>query len=177
MGHIKETGYQGGVKVVDTAEQARDVAKEFIGNTLVTKQSGEDGLPVNCVYIVQKVAIDKEMYLSVTLDRAAGMPVFIYSAAGGMSIEEVAEEDPSKIFKYHVDPFKGIDVEELAKAADNLGIPDQKSQLTFLMKNLYDCFIEKDCDLVEINPLITTKDGTVMAADSKVTVDSNAAFR
>lgn len=95
MGHIKETGFQGGVKLADTPEQAKALAGEYIGNRLVTKQSGEDGLPVNCVYIVQKISIDKEMYLSLTLDRAAGMPVFIYSPAGGMSIEDVAEEDPS----------------------------------------------------------------------------------
>ena len=123
MGHIKETGYQGGVKVVDTAEQAKAVAGELIGNHLVTKQSGENGLPVNCVYIVEKISIDKEMYLSLTLDRGAKMPVFIYSPAGGMSIEEVAEEDPSKIFKYHVDPLKGLDVDRLSQAADHLGIP------------------------------------------------------
>lgn len=177
MGHIKETGFQGGVKLVDTPDQAKKLAGEYIGNHLVTKQSGEDGLPVNCVYIVQKISIDKEMYLSLTLDRAAGKPVFIYSPAGGMSIEDVAEEDPSKIFKLHVDPFKGPDVEELNKAAEHLGIPGNKSEVTFLMKSLYDCFIEKDCDMIEINPLITTKEGKVVCADSKVTLDSNAAFR
>jgi len=94
---------------------------------LVTKQTDEHGLPVNCVYLVQKVDIVKEMYLSITLDRAAGMPCFIYSPAGGMSIEEVAEEDPSQIFKYHVNPFTGPDVDELGKAATNLGIPEHKS--------------------------------------------------
>jgi succinyl-CoA synthetase beta subunit len=177
MGYIKETGYQGGVKLVDTPEQAKAVASEFLGNRLVTKQSGEDGLPVNCVYLVQKIAIAKEMYLSLTLDRAAGMPVFVYSQAGGMSIEDVAEEDPSKIFKLHVNPFEGPQVEDLMAAADQLGIPEQRTQLVWLMKSLYDCFMEKDCDMVEINPLITTKDGKVMCADSKVTVDENAAFR
>ena len=94
-----------------------------------------------------------------------------------MAIEEVAEATPEKIFKYHVNPFEGPDVDELAKAADNLGIPEHKSQVTFLMKAVYDAFMEKDCDMVEINPLITTKDGVVMAADSKVTIDSNASFR
>ena len=117
------------------------------------------------------------MYLSLTLDRAAGMPVFIYSPAGGTSIEDVAEETPELIFKIHVNPFTGPEVEDLMKAADHLGIPDQRSQLVWLMKSLYDCFMAKDCDMVEINPLITTKDGTVMAADSKVTVDGNAGFR
>ena len=177
MGHIKETGYQGGVKVVDTPAQAKEVAANLIGGHLVTKQSGADGLPVNCVYVVAKIAIDKEFYLSLTLDRAAGMPCFIYSPEGGMSIEDVAASNPEKIFKYHVDPFAGPDVDELGKAAANLGVPEAKSQVTFLMKALYDVFMEKDCDLIEINPLITTKDGELMAADSKVTVDSNAAFR
>ena len=117
------------------------------------------------------------MYLSITLDRAAGKPVFIYSPAGGMSIEDVAEEDPSKIFKCHVDMFKGPNADDFAQAADNLGIPGNKSDLVFMMKNLYDCFIERDCDMIEINPLITTKDGVLMCADSKVSLDSNAAFR
>mmetsp|Transcript_17470 Transcript_17470/g.29404 ORF Transcript_17470/g.29404 Transcript_17470/m.29404 type:complete len:128 (+) Transcript_17470:252-635(+) len=127
MGHIKETGFQGGVKLVNSAAEAKTLSSEFLGKHLVTKQSGEDGLKVNCVYLVQKLNIDKEMYLSLTLDRAAGMPVFIYSPAGGMSIEDVAEEDPSKIFKLHVNPFTGPNVDDLIKAASDLGIPEQKS--------------------------------------------------
>ena len=144
---------------------------------MVTKQSGEDGLPVNSVYLVEKLKIDKEMYLSLTLDRAGGCPVFIYSPAGGMNIEDVAEETPELIFKLNVNPFTGPDVEDLCKAADHLGIPEQRSQLVWLMKSLYDCFFANDCDMIEINPLITTKDGQVMAADSKVTIDGNAGFR
>lgn len=149
----------------------------MLHNHLVTKQSGEEGLPVSFLYLVQKLNIDKEMYLSITLDRAAGCPVFVYSAAGGMSIEDVAHEDPSQIHKIHVNPFTGPEVDDLIKAAHNLGIPEQKSQLVWLMKNLYDCFMDKDCDMVEINPLITTKEGKVLAADSKVTIDDNAAYR
>lgn len=117
------------------------------------------------------------MYLSITLDRAGGCPVFIYSPAGGMSIEDVAHEDPSKIFKLNINPFTGPEVEDLIAAADHLGIPGQKSQLVWLMKSLYDCFVGNDCDMVEINPLITTKQGKVLAADSKITIDSNAAYR
>ena len=177
MGHIKETGFQGGVKLADTPEQAQKLAQEYLGNHLVTKQSGEDGLKINKVYLVGKIKIDKEMYLSITLDRAEGKPVFIYSPAGGMSIEDVAEEDPSKIFKYHVDPFKGVDSDELGKFAENLGIPGNKSDLVFMLKNMYDLFVEKDCDMIEINPLITTKEGELMCADSKITIDSNADFR
>ena len=127
--------------------------------------------------MVQKLKIDKEMYLSLTLDRAGGCPVFIYSPAGGMSIEDVAHDTPELIFKLKVNPFTGPEVEDLMKAADHLGIPEQRSQLVWLMKNLYDAFWGSDSDMVEINPLITTKDGKVMAADSKVTIDSNAAYR
>lgn len=94
-----------------------------------------------------------------------------------MSIEDVAHATPELIFKIHINPFEGPNVEDLMKAADDLGIPEQRSQLVWLMKSLYDCFMERDCDMVEINPLITTKDGKVMAADSKVTIDGNAGFR
>jgi succinyl-CoA synthetase beta subunit len=117
------------------------------------------------------------MYLSLTLDRAEGKPVFVFSPAGGMSIEEVAHEDPSKIHKVWVDPFEGPCVDDLIKAADKLGIPEHRSQLVWAMKSMYDCFMEKDCDMIEINPLITTKDGKVMCADSKITIDDNASFR
>ena len=94
-----------------------------------------------------------------------------------MSIEDVAHDTPEKIFKLNVNPFTGPEVDDLLKAADDLGITEQKSQLVWLMKSLYDCFMAKDCDMIEINPLITTKEGVVMAADSKVTIDGNAGFR
>ena len=94
-----------------------------------------------------------------------------------MSIEDVAHDTPEKIHKLRVNPFTGPEVEDLMKAADHLGIPDQRSQLVWLMKNLYDAFWGSDSDMIEINPLITTKDGKVLAADSKVTIDSNAAYR
>jgi succinyl-CoA synthetase beta subunit len=99
MGHFKETGFQGGVHIVDTPEKVGKIAKEMIGKTIVTKQSGESGLPCGSVYIVEKIGIEKECYLSLTLDRKAGCPTFIYSPAGGMSIEDVAHTNPEKIFK------------------------------------------------------------------------------
>lgn len=156
---------------------AKKVAIKMLGYHLVTKQSGPEGLLVNCVYIVQKLNIKKEMYLSLTLDRGAGCPVYVYSPAGGTSIEDVAEEDPSQIFKMKIDPFDGPDVEGLIEAATHLGIPEQKSQLVWLMKSLYDCFMDKDCDMIEINPLVLTDEGKVIAADSKITIDHNAVFR
>jgi len=131
----------------------------MLGNHLVTKQSGENGMPVSKVYLVQKLEIDKEMYLSLTLDRKNASPVFVYSRHGGMSIEDVAHEDPSKIHTLRVNPFTGPDVMDLIKVADDLHIPEQRSQLVWLLKNMYDCFWANDCDMIEINPLVTTLQG------------------
>lgn len=177
LGHIKETGFQGGVHLVGSPERAHEVASEMLGNHLVTKQSGADGLPVNAVYLVEKIGIDKEFYLSLTLDRAAGCPTFIYSPAGGMNIEDVAEKTPEKIFKLQVDPINGLDQASLAQAGANLGVPDQQEQLENMFTRIYETFVAKDCDMVEINPLVVTNDGQVLAADSKVTIDSNALYR
>jgi succinyl-CoA synthetase beta subunit len=101
----------------------------MLGNHLVTKQSGDDGLPCNKIYIVEKIGIDKELYLSLTLDRAAASPTFIYSKEGGMSIEDVAHSNPEAIFKLRVNPLKGLDVADLKKAAANLGLSDQEDQV------------------------------------------------
>ena len=177
MGYFKENNFKSGVHLVKTAEDVQEVAQKMCGKTLVTKQSGAAGLPCNCVYIVEKLQIDKEYYLSVTLDRKQGCPVFIYSPAGGMSIEDVAKNNPEKIFKLPIDIKKELDVEMLFEVAKNLGIPEHKSQIVYLMRNILDCFMEKDCDLVEINPLVLTKDGKVLAADSKIVIDDNAGFR
>jgi len=149
----------------------------MLGKTLITHQSGADGLPVNSVYLVEKINIVKEMYLSLTLDRAAGCPTFIYSTEGGMSIEEVAEKEPEKIFKLQVPPTTGLDDALLRKAASDLGLSAQEDQVVNMLTKIYECFMAKDCDLVEINPLVLTKEGQVLAADSKITIDSNATFR
>ena len=153
------------------------MAEKMCGKTLVTIQSGAAGVPCNKVYIVEKIAIQKEFYLSLTLDRKKASPTFIYSQEGGMAIEDVARDTPEKIFKLKVDINKGLDVEDLLKAAVNLGLEDYKSQVVFLFKHLYDCFIEKDADLIEINPLTLLKDGSIVAADAKITIDENALFR
>ena len=129
------------------------------------------------MYIVEKISIEKEFYLSMTLDRKAGTIVFIYSPEGGMSIEEVAHKHPEKIFKLAVDINEGPDVEALVKAAEDLGVEDHKSSLVFLFRHIYDLFVEKDCDLIEINPLVLTTAGQILAADSKIVIDDNAVFR
>lgn len=159
LGHIKETGFQGGVHLVDDAAGARNIADQMLGKTLVTHQSGEDGLPVNAVYLVEKINIAKEMYLSLTLDRAAGAPTFIYSPAGGTSIEDVAEETPELIFKLPVSPIDGINEADFRQAAHNLGIPEQEDQVVNMLSKIYDCFMARDADMVEINPLVLTKEG------------------
>lgn len=163
--------------MVKTPEEVQQVAEKMCGKTLVTKQSGEEGLKCNCVYIVEKIEIEKELYLSLALDRKEGKPVFIYSQAGGMNIEEVAHSNPDKIHKLYVDSSKTLDVDALLEAAKHLGLEKQKSELVFLFNHLISCFKERDCDLIEINPLVVTKDGQLIAADSKITIDENATFR
>ena len=177
LGHFKETGFQGGVHLVDNADQAQQIASEMIGKSLVTHQSGPEGLGVQCVYLVEKVNIAKEWYLSLTLDRKAGCPTFIYSPAGGMAIEQVAEETPEKIFKLPVHPVDGLDQAALRQAATNLEAPGQADQIANMFTKIYECFMARDCDMVEINPLVLTKDDKVLAADSKIVIDSNAGFR
>lgn len=177
MGHFKETGFQGGVHIVDTPDKVQAVAKQMIGNHLVTKQSGVDGLPVNSIYIVEKIGIEKELYLSLTLDRAAASPTFIYSREGGMAIEDVAHSNPEKVHKLRVNPLKGLEMSDLKQATANLGLEDYEDQVVSLFQKLYQCFFDKDCDMIEINPLVLTKQGVVMCADSKITIDSNALFR
>lgn len=110
--------------IVKTPDEVKEVAEKMCGKTLITKQSGDTGFPCNCVYIVEKIKIEKELYFSLTLDRKAGMPVFIYSPEGGMAIEDVAKATPEKIFKMHVNPKEGLNIDELLTAAKNLGLED-----------------------------------------------------
>ena len=128
--------------------------------------------------MVQKLKIDKEMYLSLTLDRAGGCPVFIYSPAGGMSIEDVAHDTPEKILRQFVHPLLGLQSYEIRKLAANLGLAgDQAKQFGKLLKNLYNLFISSDCSMLEINPLVTTPDGRVLCLDAKFGFDDNALYR
>lgn len=177
LGHFKETGFKSGVHIVDSVAKVETLAKEMVGNHLITAQSGDAGFKCSAVYIVEKLGIEKEMYLSVTLDRSAGCPTFIYSPAGGMAIEEVAHNTPDEIFKMPVNLEKGLDAAELKQAAENLGCAEHADQIANVFQRILDCFVARDCDMVEINPLVLTTDHKVLAADSKITVDSNAEFR
>lgn len=162
--------------IVDSPDKVQDVASKMLGNNLITKQSGPDGFPCNAVYMVEKLGIRSEFYLSLTLDRAAGCPTFIYSAAGGMNIEDVAEKTPELVFKLPVRE-KTVDHGEMVKAAERLGVATEVDQVSNMFQRILDTFYASDCDMVEINPLVMTTDDRIIAADSKITIDSNAFFR
>ncbi len=172
-------GYKGGVKVLDSKEAAFEAGKAMLGNTLVTHQTGPKGREVKTVYFTEASKIAKEYYLAILLDRENSQPVFIASTEGGMDIEKVAEETPEKITRVHVDPAGGLMPHHKRAVAFALGLTtkEQLKQMDKLLTGLYNFFWEKDCSLVEINPLITTVDGDVEALDAKVNFDSNALYR
>ena len=171
-------GYQGGVHIVHSSEDAKEKAKAMLGNVLVTKQTGEEGKEVSTVYFNEATDIEKEYYLAVLMDRATSMPVIIASTEGGMDIEEVAEHSPEKILKVLVDPALGLRSFQARQIAFGLGLSgDSFKQCLKLVSKLYAFFWNKDCSQVEVNPLVTTPTGEVLALDAKVNFDSNALFR
>jgi succinyl-CoA synthetase beta subunit len=176
--HAGGRGKGGGVKVVDSLDGVREAAKQIIGMQLVTHQTGPEGKKVKSVLVEEASAIANELYISIVLDRATSSPVIMASQEGGMDIEEVAEKTPDRIFKEHVHPVLGLQPYQARKIAYALGIPKEgmKDALQ-LISNLYKFFIEADCAMVEINPLVVTKDNRVFALDGKVNFDSNALFR
>ena len=171
-------GYQGGVHIVHSSDDAKEKAKAMLGNVLVTKQTGEEGKEVSTVYFNEATDIEKEYYLAVLMDRATSMPVIIASTEGGMDIEEVAEHSPEKILKVLVDPALGLRSFQARQIAFGLGLSgDSFKQCLKLVSKLYAFFWDKDCSQVEVNPLVTTPTGDVLALDAKVNFDSNALFR
>lgn len=172
-------GYKGGVKVLDSREAAFEAGKAMLGNTLVTHQTGPKGREVKTVYFTEASKIAKEYYLAILLDRENSQPVFIASTEGGMDIEKVAAETPEKIARVHVDPAGGLHSFHKRKIAFALGLTtkEQLKQLDKLLTGLYNLFWEKDCSLVEINPLIVTPEGNIEALDAKMNFDSNALYR
>ncbi len=150
----------------------------MLGNTLVTKQTGPAGKQVNRLYIEDGADIDRELYLSILIDRTVGRPAFVVSTEGGMDIEAVAEETPEKIVTVAIDPAKGVTDEDASKLADALKLEGQaREDGVKLFPILYKAFTEKDMSLLEINPLIVMTDGRVRVLDAKVSFDGNALFR
>ncbi|MEQ8784923.1 MAG: ADP-forming succinate--CoA ligase subunit beta [Pirellulaceae bacterium] len=177
-GTIKQKPEQHGVQLVRSAEEAKTVAANLLGNTLVTIQTGEEGQTVRRVFVEAGCDIDRELYLGIVLDRAAARPVLMCSREGGVEIEKVAEETPEKIFKEHFDPAVGLESYQVRKLCKKLGIEGASVRSADkFMKALCRLFVDYDCSLVEINPLVVTKSGDLVALDSKMTFDDNALFR
>jgi succinyl-CoA synthetase beta subunit len=166
------------VKLAKTREEAVELARRMLGNTLVTKQTGPAGRKVQTIYFSDGCDILKEYYLAILLDRASSRPVIVASTEGGMDIEEVAHHTPEKITKVFVDPAVGLQGYQARQIAFSLGFSgDLFKQAVKLLDNLYRMYWELDCAMVEVNPLITTKDGKLLALDAKVSFDDNALFR
>lgn len=172
-------GYRGGVKVVDNQQEALEAARAMLGNTLVTHQTGPEGRKVKTLYFTEATAIQKEYYLAILLDRASSKPVIVASTEGGVDIEEVAANTPEKICKVLIDPAGGLQDFHKRRVAFALGFSERKQlqQMDAVLSGLYRLFWEKDCAMVEINPLITTPNGDIQALDAKVNFDANALYR
>ena len=177
-GRFKEHPEQPGVVLCKSAEEAQQNAERMLGSTLVTIQTGEEGKQVNTLYVEQGLDIARELYFAVILDREVGKPVCIASAEGGMAIEELAAEHPEKIIREHFDPAIGLQPFQARKLGYALGLDDvaMKSAGKFFPQ-IGRFFVANDCSMVEINPLVVTGDGQLLALDAKVSFDDNALFR
>jgi succinyl-CoA synthetase beta subunit len=176
--HAGGRGKGGGVKLARSADEAQRIAAQMIGMTLITHQTGPEGRTVGRVLVEEGLHIERELYVSVLIDRASASPVVIASAAGGMDIEEVAAKEPGKILKEYVDSGAGIVPFQARKLAFGIGLDGGPAQkLVKLLDAVYRAFIETDASLIEINPLILTKGGDLLALDAKVSFDDNALYR
>ena len=168
----------GGVKVVKSPAEAKEVAGKLLGNYLKTIQTGDGCKQVRTLYVEDGCRIAKELYFSILLDRAASLPVAIISSEGGMDIEEVAAHTPEKIRRFHFDPHQGIVDAQARRAGFELGLTAvQVAAFVKTTKALADCFLKTDADMLEVNPLVVTADDQVVALDSKMSFDDNALFR
>jgi succinyl-CoA synthetase beta subunit len=177
-GTMKEKPEQRGVQLVRSADEAKKAAGNILGNTLVTIQTGAEGKTVNRVFVEEGCQIARELYLGIVLDRAAAMPVLMVSTEGGVEIEKVAEETPHLLHKVHFDPHVGLLPYQVRKLCYKLGIPSSSfASADKFMRALCRLYVSLDCSLVEINPLVVTKSGELVALDGKVSFDDNAMFR
>lgn len=176
--HAGGRGKAGGVKIAKNLDEVRTYAKELLGKTLITHQTGPEGKEVKRLLIEEGCDIKKEYYIGLVLDRKASRVVLMASEEGGTEIEEVAAKTPEKIFKEVIDPAVGLTGFQARRIAFAIHIPKELiNQAVKFMTGLYDAFIAKDCSIAEINPLVVTGDGKVMALDAKLNFDSSALFR
>jgi len=176
--HAGGRGKAGGVKLARDLDTVRSATADMLGQRLVTKQTGPEGLPIETVYVETGSEIDREIYLSLTLNREKSKIAVIASAAGGMDIEEVAEHSPEKILRVDISPTAGLQGYQARKLAFGLGFKGpQVSQFQKILAALYRIYLERDAALLEVNPLIVTKSGDLLALDAKINIDANAIFR
>ncbi|WP_289115824.1 ADP-forming succinate--CoA ligase subunit beta [uncultured Psychrobacter sp.] len=177
--HAGGRGKAGGVKLVKTREEAKQVAEELIGTNLVTFQTDADGQPVNFVLVAEDMyPVQTELYLGAVVDRATRRVTFMASTEGGVDIEEVAHNTPEKIFKVHVDPLVGLMPFQARDVAFKLGLEGKQiNQFVKLMTGAYKAFVENDFALMEINPLAVRENGEIVCVDGKIGIDSNALYR
>ncbi len=176
--HAGGRGKGGGVRLAKSLTEVNEHAKAILGMNLVTAQTGPEGQPVRKIYIEGGVDIAREFYLGMILDRSAEMPVMMLSSEGGMEIEKVAAESPEKIIKIYVDPLFGLKKFQILEAGYKLGLhKDDIKELYVFAKGLYDLYTGLDASIVEINPLVLTKEGRFIALDAKIVFDDNALFR
>lgn len=173
-----KNGFKGGVHVINTAQEAQDIAGKMLGQTLVTHQTGPEGKLVSKVLVVKSVDIKKEYYLAILFDRSRSCHAIIASTEGGMNIEEVAEKTPEKIVKEPVHPTLGLQSYQCRKIAASLGLRGPlMNQVVKLITALWNLYLKSDCSLVEVNPLAVTSDDQVVALDAKFNFDDNALYR
>ena len=176
--HAGGRGKAGGVKLVHTADEAADVAKAILGKPLVTKQTGPEGTVVRKLLVEEGLPLLREFYAAVTLDRQKEVPVLMASAEGGVEIEEVAERNPDAILKEEIDPVRGLADFRARRMAFGLGLArDMVRPFSAVLQRLARVFLDSDASLVEVNPLVTTKDDRVICLDGKVSIDDSALFR
>jgi succinyl-CoA synthetase beta subunit len=176
--HAGGRGKGGGVKLAKSPQEAEDIAKQMLGMTLVTHQTGPEGKKVGRVLVEEGVQIDRELYVSILIDRAAEAPVVIASAAGGMDIEEVAAKEPHKILNETIARGTGIVPFQSRNLAFGIGLASgPANKLVKVLDSIYKAFIDTDASMIEINPLILTKNGDLLALDAKVSFDDNALYR
>ncbi len=176
--HAGGRGKAGGVKLAHNLDEVQKYAAELLGKTLVTFQTGPEGLPVSRVYIEEGTNIDKEYYVAITLDRSKSKLIIMASAEGGMEIEEVAAKNPEAIITEVIDPFLGLRPYQAREIALKLGFPKNLiNKVASIFVKLYEVYMNEDASMVEINPLVLTKEGNVVVLDAKVDFDDNALFR
>jgi len=176
--HAGGRGKGGGVKIAKSPDEAEQLAKQILGMTLVTHQTGPEGRKVGRVLIEEGLQIERELYLSIVIDRASASPVIIASASGGMDIEEVAAKEPEKILREQIDPGTGVIPFQARKLAFGMGLGSgPANKLVKLLDSIYKAFIETDASMIEVNPLILTKGGDLLALDAKISFDDNALYR